>query len=152
MVMVPKIAPGYPTPPVEPVVAYMVDLFTRPAPFRADVVLDATDHLERIVDMLACHASQFFEWIPWIERTTDAMPSLTGLATEDRARALRSWLTDWYLNRTDARTERFWKDAWGTRPKLVEAFEISEYAGRPNPQRLNRLFPGCRYATGSERG
>lgn len=152
MVMVPKIAPGYPTPAVEPVVAYMVDLFTRPTPFRADAVLDASRHVDRIVEMLACHASQFFDWIPWIERTADSLPSTEGLSPMERASTLRQWLAGWYLGKTDARTDRFWNAAWGDRPTLVEAFEISEYAGRPSPERLDRLFPGCRYPSDSDRG
>lgn len=152
MVMVPKIAPGCPTPTVEPVVAYMVDLFTRPTPFRADAVLDASGHVDRVVEMLACHASQFFEWIPWIERNEDSLPRTEGWTPLERESTLRQWLANWYLGKTDARTDRFWDAAWGVRPKLIEAFEISEYAGRPSPERLDRLFPGCRYPSGSDRG
>jgi LmbE family N-acetylglucosaminyl deacetylase len=137
MVMVPKIAPGYAVPKQEPVVAYMVDMFTRPVGFRADFVLDATEHLEGILKMLACHESQFFEWIPWIERIQD-MP------TEPKAWA--TWMKRFYLERTAGRGSRFWNLDWGPVPLLIEAYEISEYAGKLPTSVQDRLFPGCRSA------
>lgn len=135
MVMVPKIAPGYPVPKREPVVAYMVDLFTRPVAFRADFVLDASEHLTGIVQMLACHRSQFAEWIPWIERIND-MPS--------QPQAWAVWFRQFFLEKTAARGSRFWDPSWGIKPLLVEAYEVSEYAGTLSPELQDRLFPACR--------
>jgi hypothetical protein len=43
----------------------MPDRFTKPYPLQADVVVDVTGEVETIVDMLACHESQFFEWLPF---------------------------------------------------------------------------------------
>lgn len=143
LVMVPKIAPGYPPPMKEPVVAYMVDLFTRPNAFRPDAVLDATPHLDRVIDMLACHESQFYEWLPWIDRTVGSLPSVEGLTEEERTDCLKRWLGHWYLGRNSARTDRFWREAFGPRPQLVEAYEISEYAGKPTADTFARLFPSC---------
>ena len=134
MVLVPKIAPGHPTPAREPIVAYMVDLFTRPCSFRADVVIDVSPYLERVIDLLSCHESQFFEWMPWIDRSEHEVPGEKGYAQ-------RQWLRSWYLKRTLHRIDRFWNSAWGPAPELLEAYEISEYAGRPNDELLNRLFP-----------
>ena len=139
MVMVPKVAPGHPTPEKEPVVAYMVDLFTRPCPFRADVVIDVSSHLERVIDLLCCHESQFFEWMPWIDKVEHTLPR-----DKQDPKAMRHWLRTWYLERTDARLERFWKPAWDGPPQLIEAYELSEYAGRASSDRLDRLFPGRR--------
>ncbi|MFN4904605.1 MAG: PIG-L deacetylase family protein [Planctomycetota bacterium] len=135
MVMVPKIAPGYSVPKQEPVVAYMVDLFTRPVAFRADFVLDASEHLAGILKMLACHRSQFYEWIPWIERI-EGMPS--------EPQAWSDWFKGFFLEKTAARGTRFWDPSWGSLPLLVEAFEVSEYAGKFSAQRQNQLFPACR--------
>ena len=143
MVMVPKIVPGYPPPSQEPIVSYMVDLFSRPAPFRPDTVLDASHYLENVLDMLACHESQFFEWMPWIDRTAHTMPNMLGMSEAERTLALRNWLRDWYLERTALRGHRFWNRAWGEQPTLVEAYEISEYAGKPSRERLASLFPKC---------
>lgn len=144
MVMVPKIAPGYAPPTKEPVVAYMVDLFTRPCPFRADVVLDVSSYLERVIDLLSCHESQFFEWMPWIDRVEDTLPTLDAMEPSERPGALKQWLRKWYTDRTQPRVERFWKSEWGATPRLVEAYELSEYAGRASGGMLERLFPNHR--------
>jgi len=131
MVMVPKVVPEVAPPACEPIVAYMNDLFVCPYPFRPDVVLDVSKHLDTVLDMMSCHASQFFDWLPWIERIGDQVPN------DPQAR--RAWLRNWYLTKTDPRKERFWKKA-GPEPTLVEAFEISEYAGKPSNELLRKLF------------
>lgn len=135
MVMVPKIVPGTRVPDREPVVASMVDLFTKPVAFQADFVLDATPYLDGVVAMLSEHRSQFGEWLPWIEKLQ--MP-----VSVDSPQWIE-WLKGWYLERVSSRAERFWKSHWGQTPKLVEAFEISEYAGRLSQVAQQRLFPGC---------
>lgn len=141
MVMVPRVVPGYPPPEREPVVASMVDLFTRPCPFRPDIVLDVSQYLGRVLDLLSCHESQFFEWMPWIERVEHTLPLVDGLSIDEKQRAMRSWLEAWYLERTNPRRDRFWQPRWGENPVLIEAFELSEYAGRPTKEWLDRLFP-----------
>jgi hypothetical protein len=95
--------------------------------------------------MLACHESQFFEWMPWIDRTAHTMPNMLGMSEAERTLALRNWLRDWYLERTALRGDRFWNRAWGEQPTLVEAYEISEYAGKPSRERLASLFPKCQF-------
>jgi len=137
MVLVPKVLPDVPPPQREPIVAYMVDLFTRPCPFRADVTLDVSEHFESVLSMLDCHVSQFYEWMPWIDRISDSVPS----GSQER----RQWLTGWFLEKTAGRIARFWQSQWGTDPRLVEAYEISEYAGRPSSDTLQKLFPSKRY-------
>ena len=137
MVLVPKILPEVTPPRSEPIVAYMADLFTRPSPLRADVVLDVSEHWDSILGMLDCHSSQFYEWLPWIYRILEQVPQDLNLR--------RVWLSEWYADKTHARIARFWKSEWGVAPKLVEAFEISEYAGKPSAAALEQLFPGKRY-------
>jgi N-acetylglucosamine malate deacetylase 1 len=134
MVLVPKILPEVASPRVEPIVAYMCDSFTRPCPFRADVLMDASDHFDKVIGMLDSHTSQVYEWMPWIEGKLDFVP------TEPRAR--RDWLADWYFDKTKWRIDRFWRSEWGTAPRLVEAYEFSEYAGKPSSSALQKLFPG----------
>ena len=135
MVMVPKIVPGTRVPVREPVVASMVDLFTKPVAFQADFVLDATPYLDGIISMLSEHRSQFAEWLPWIGKL-DSQVSVESPQWVE-------WLKGWYLDRGGGRAVRYWKSHWGERPKLVEAFEISEYAGRLSHVAQQRLFPGC---------
>jgi LmbE family N-acetylglucosaminyl deacetylase len=141
MMMVPKVAPGSTPPEREPMVAYMVDLFTRPCPLRPDAVMDVSPYIERVIDLLGCHESQFLEWMPWIERVDHTLPRVDELCPEEKKSALREWLRTWYLQRTNPRIERFWKSEWGGNPLLIEAFEVSEYAGKASGDSLDRLFP-----------
>ena len=137
MVLVPKILPEVAPPRMEPIVAYMVDLFTRPTPFRADVVLDVSEYWDSVLGMMDCHESQFYEWMPWIDRILEQVP-------QDLAARL-DWLSAWYTEKTQPRLARFWKSEWGVQPRLVEAYEISEYAGKPTEATLGQLFPGRRH-------
>lgn len=136
MVLVPKILPEVNSPRVEPIVAYMADSFTRPCPFRADVTLDVSEHWDTVMRMLDSHESQFYEWMPWIDGSLESVP------TEKGARL--AWLSNWYLAKTQWRIERFWKCQSEVAPQLVEAYEISEYAGKPSNATLQNLFPGKR--------
>ena len=136
MVLVPKILPEVIAPRVEPIVAYMNDMFTRPCPFRADITIDVSNYWNMVMQMLDSHESQFYEWLPWIEGVLESVPH--------ELEARRDWLANWYLEKTKGRIERFWKSEFGQAPKLVEAYEISEYAGKPSAQTLQQLFPGGR--------
>lgn len=136
LVMVPKIVDDVPPPPKEPIVAYMVDLFTRPCPFRADVVMDVSAQLDSLLAMLDCHRSQVYDWLPWIENVLDQVPE------EEPHR--RDWLRNWFFEKSAPRLERFWKPEYGPTPRLIEAFEVSEYAGKPSESMLDQLFPGRR--------
>lgn len=67
LVQVPHCCPEVPPLTSMPIYAYLYDPFTDPSSFRVDaaVMIDAvfTDKMA----MYACHASQFFEWLPWID-------------------------------------------------------------------------------------
>jgi LmbE family N-acetylglucosaminyl deacetylase len=142
MVTVPLVVPDVPILERDPVVAYMVDLFTRPIPFQADVVLDVDDQLDAIVAMLACHESQFFEFLPHNIDRSMVVPSDPSERT--------AWLRQWYLKLVSGRAERFRSElvaAYGeTRArdiKVVEAYEISEYAASLDDTGRQRLFPSA---------
>lgn len=143
LVTVPLVVPKAPALRRDPVVAYMCDLFTRPCPFRADVLLDTTGRVDQIVKMLACHRSQVFEWLPYNQRIDDQVP-----ADESGQFA---WLRGWFTGIARLRADRF-------RPELVaalgvergnaiescEAYEISEYAAPLDAAARERLFPGSK--------
>ncbi len=134
MVLVPKILPDVAASRAEPVVAYMADSFTCPYPFRADITLDVSEHWDTVLRMLDSHESQFYEWMPWIDGILESIP------TGKEARL--AWLANWYVQKTSWRIDRFWKFESVTAPKLIEAYEISEYAGKPSNATLQKLFPG----------
>lgn len=139
MVTVPPICPETPILRRDPVVGYLPDLFTRPAPLRADVVVDITDRMETIVQMLACHHSQFFEWIPYNERRPGDVPN----AEPERL----AWLRRWYAEKINPRAARYrerlvaqYGSDRGGRIDFCEVFEISEYAAPLDAAARKRLF------------
>ncbi len=136
LVTVPKIAPTFPPLVRDPVVALMADTFTRPTPLRPDVVFDASPQIEKVLDMLACHASQVFDWLPFNQGILDQVPT----TTEEQRVWLRSWLNAFAAQRKSL----FWNEAWGIAPEIIEAFEISEYAGRLDDASFEMLFPTAR--------
>lgn len=121
----------------DPVVAYMADQFTRPIKLRADIVLDIAEEFDTVVQMAACHRSQFFEWLPYHDNLQ--VPESDG----DRLGWLSEWLSGWHRNRA----KHFSAELVARRLPLdqdlkVELFEVSEYAGQANSDQLASLFPG----------
>lgn len=141
LVTVPLVVPDVPPLKRDPVVAYMVDLFTKPYPFQPDVVLDITPQLDRIVEMLAQHASQVFEFLPHNKWEPDDVP--------EGAEARRNWLRHWFGQLIERRTERFAEaierqyGAAAAAVRYIEAYEISEYAAAMDAQTRQRLFGGA---------
>lgn len=137
---VPLVCPEVPILEHDPVVAYMIDLFTKPYPHQGDVVIDVTGQLETILDMMLCHRSQFLDFLPYNEGIADQVP--------DEPDQQRAWLRQWFLKIAEQRLERFRPrliDALGSErgdaAQVVEAYEISEYAGSLDSEQKDRLFP-----------
>lgn len=140
MVTVPAIVPEVPFLRKDPVVAYMPDHFTRPQPLRADVVVDVSDRLDTIIELLACHESQVFEWLPFNRGILDEVPL-------DRRERL-AWLERWYLEFKRPFTARYSDEILATYGPaesrgvtLVDVLEISEYATQLGGDSRRRLFP-----------
>jgi N-acetylglucosamine malate deacetylase 1 len=124
----------------DPVVAYMPDLFTKPNPLTPDIVVDATDYVDRIVAMLDCHRSQVYEWLPYNGGIIDQVP------TDDDAK--KGWLKNWFEQRSNAFANRFrarlvevFGEQRGNAIEFAEAYEISEYASDLGDAERKRLFP-----------
>lgn len=140
LVTVPLVVPEVPALKRDPVVAYMYDHFTKPYPFQADVVVDVTSHIEKILAMLAAHESQLFEWLPYNRRETDSVPNDPGVRAKvvhdfyhDRAHHLAQTYRAQVLAKYGA--EAIANIEW------VEVFEISEYASALSPAMREILFP-----------
>lgn len=143
LVTVPNFLPDTPALFRDPVVAYMPDLFTRPCPMIADVVLDVTDRVDTIVAMLACQRSQVFEWLPYEEGILETVP-------EDEGEKL-VWLRRWYRRHMLPRAEHFRQEliaAYGQQRgrqiEFVEVYELSDYAAAADAAARRRLFPGAK--------
>ena len=111
----------------DPVVLGMADFFTRPAPFQADVVLPTDGVFERVLDLLSCHESQVFEWLPYMDGQEEAL----------RAGDRRDWLRRYYGRRPTAIARR-----WAPGHAYAEAFEISEYGRRLPAREIQRRLDG----------
>ena len=137
MVVVPNICPDTPPLRKNPVFLYFQDRFERPNPFRPDVVVAIDSVLEKKILALDAHASQMYEWLPWVEGTLDSVPKepaarLAWLRTTRSGRPLtgpvRAALGKWYGARADSVRD-------------AEAFELCEYGRQPSGQDLRALFP-----------
>jgi LmbE family N-acetylglucosaminyl deacetylase len=144
MVTVPNLVADAPVLRRNPVFAYLADGFQRPNPFRPDVVVAIDDVLDKKIDMLDAHESQFYEWMAWHAGQLEQVP-------RDKA-ARRAWLfAQWpgYASAFGLDASRpSWQEAlakrYGGRAAAVrqaEAFEIAEYGRQPDEAELRRLFP-----------
>lgn len=137
MVVVPNVAPD--TPPLRhnPVFMYSQDHFQRPNPFRPDVAVDIDSVIDRKIQAIDAHVSQFYEWLPWVDGTLDTVPK------EPAARL--AWLQQWRsfrpLNDDVKAALRKWYGPKAEAVKNAEAFEVCEYGWRPSEADLRRLFP-----------
>ncbi|MBY0396585.1 MAG: PIG-L family deacetylase, partial [Thermoleophilia bacterium] len=91
MLTVPAVCPESPHLPAPPVIMLFSDAFQRPNPFRPDVAVAIDGVVERVVDMLDCHVSQFYEWLPYNAGHPEAVPA--------SAEGRRAWLGDRYRER-----------------------------------------------------
>ena len=140
MVTVPHIASDVPALRRDPVVAYLPDLFTRPAPLRCDVILDIGSELSTVARMLACHRSQLFEWLAYEEDVLDTVP--------DDEQGKQQWAQAWIARRIQPRADRFRHElasrcgsSRAEQIRFIEMFEVSEYARQTTEETLRLLFP-----------
>jgi N-acetylglucosamine malate deacetylase 1 len=140
LLTVPAICPDVPHLSACPVILYFSDAFTKPCRFEPHVVVDIDGVFDQLVAMLACHRSQFFEWLPYNAGYLDQVPP------EDDAR--RSWLAERLRQRIQPMAERCrdllvktYGEEQGRGAQLVEAFEVSEYGAPLDAAARARLFP-----------
>jgi len=123
-----------------PVVAYWGDDFKRPYPFTPDVAVSIDDVIEQKLDMLNCHESQFYEWLPYNANVLDQVP--------DDPEKRRQWMASKRLPPMEREAERcrellnkLYGEESGSRVKYAEALEFCEYGGPVTDENFPRLFP-----------
>ncbi|WP_435320917.1 PIG-L deacetylase family protein [Haloarchaeobius sp. TZWSO28] len=140
MVTVPNVCPETPHLAYNPVMMYLPDEFQKPSPLVPDVVVPIDDAVETKLDMLHCHESQVYEWLPYNDGTLEAVP--------DEEAARRRWLDARRRPDFEALADRFrdrlvdvYGESQGNRIQCAEVFEHCEYGGRLTPENRTVLFP-----------
>jgi LmbE family N-acetylglucosaminyl deacetylase len=140
MITVPAVAPGTKHLMKNPVIAYLPDEFQRPYPFTPTVAVDVGPVLEKIVAMLHCHTSQFYEWLAYNTGVLNQVPKT------DEARL--TWLAAQVKDRLRKQAQRFraqlvqcYGPERGKAVEFAEAFEPCEYGAPLDEAAERRLFP-----------
>ena len=136
MVIVPDLVTDTPPLTQNPVSLYYSDGFTRPQPFRADIVVSIDDVFEEKINMLDAHVSQFYEWLPWTEGQLEQVPKDPAERKKWLAvsmRGARKLQPEW----GDALEKRYGAQATGI--QHAEGFEITEYGRQPSEEEIRKL-------------
>ena len=119
---------------------HVSDAFKKPCRFEPSVVVDVGDELDKVIGMLHCHASQFYEWLPFNAGYHGEVPN--------NEQARREWLGDRFRRRLRplarryrALIERTYGPERAARVEFIEAFEVSEYGAPLDAETQARLFP-----------
>ena len=140
LIRVPNICPLVPHLTETPIILYMQDGFHKPVPLSPDVVVAIDDVVEDKAQMLHCHESQFYEWLPYVGGYADQIP--------DGNDARLTWQREDQMRRDSAAADRFrapliarYGDEAGRAVRCAEAFEVSEYGRSLPPDEIARWFP-----------
>ena len=160
LLTVPNYCSDTPIMPQMPVIAFFADRFKEP-PFRADAVVPIDDVMDKKYEVLRCHESQYFEWLPFNKGTLDTVPA--------DAEARKEWYRSPRIPRDHVLTIEDFEgvvmpsnhsEYRAARPAVLyrevlraqygdaadrvlfaEAFQISEYGKQPRKEQLAELFP-----------
>ena len=133
MMNVPLCCPDVPCPQIVPAILSVWDGFTRPAPFQPDVFVPVDDFVERKIDAVLCHVSQFYEWLPYIE-------GWTAIQAADSMEKKTALLRD-MLHSRFAREARLYPGMCPEGVRYAETFEWNEY-GAELTDELRRAMTG----------
>ena len=135
LVVVPSICPDTPWLRENPVFLYLEDRFHWPAPFAPDLAVDIDDVWERKMDALDAHASQVYEWLPWVDGHLNDVPQSAG--------ARRDWLSRRWSRELNPCTRAALARRYGSTRNIerAEAFQVCEYGRRASAEELDEIFP-----------
>jgi LmbE family N-acetylglucosaminyl deacetylase len=137
MVVVPNLIPEVPALRKNPIFLYYEDNFQRPNPFRPDIAVDLDSVIDKKVDALDSHVSQFYEWLPWVDGKLADVPA----GAAERKTWLKRARTRPINPQVRASLIKWYGDKKGSETQYYEAFEICEYGVQPDETRIRQLFP-----------
>lgn len=139
-IKVPKVCPDVPPLRYTPAILYMSDSFKRPYEFSPHIALDIDAVLDKKMRMLACHESQVYDWLPWVDGVSDQVP-------EDKEERYL-WMKEDRSSRDKKCADRFRKllckrygEEKGKSIVYAEAYEVSEYGRQLSFDELDEIFP-----------
>src|SRR5262249_40098669 len=120
---------------------YYSDNFQRPNPFRADIIVNVDDVMEKKLAAIDVLESQFFEG--------GALGSAKLLPKDDAGHeARRRTVRQGFIDRAQAVANKYrnklvdyYGDKRGAAAQHAEAFEVCEYGAQPSAKEIRRLFP-----------
>ncbi len=141
LLTVPAVADDAPALARDPLIMYMEDGFQRPYPFSPVMAVDIGPVFDQVVAMLACHTSQFFDWLPYNRGESADVPADPELRIE--------WLSRWYGQQIRPVAQRYrgllqerYGSARAERVEFCEAYEPCEYGATPTQEMIKDLFQG----------
>lgn len=123
-----------------PVIGYLEDTFQKPNPFTPDVVVLIDDTIDSKVEMLDCHVSQLYEWLPYNRGIEREVPRGGVERKAWIAEQVREWARE-TADRFRRILERIYGKGKAAEIEYAEAFEICEYGLALNRENRDRLFP-----------
>ncbi len=122
-----------------PTIMYVTDGFQKPYPFTPDVVVDIDAVVEKKIAAIACHESQFYEWLPYNagnlhEVPADAAERFAWLHKRMEGRLSRD------ANRFRAKLIERYGAERGQNVQFAEAFELCEYGAPLSEDLRTKLF------------
>ena len=124
LLQVPNIVPEVQPLTAIPPILLAADHFTYPRPFRADWVINTTPNIPGLIELLHCHASQVYEWLPHTQ----------GIEVPSSNR--RRWLRDWYAKRPAFIAKRYADGLFD----YAEAYEVSQYGGHFEAEKFDLML------------
>jgi LmbE family N-acetylglucosaminyl deacetylase len=137
---VPAVCPDTPHLMRTPVILYFSDAFKKPCRFEPHVVVDIGAELDQLVAMIACHESQFYEWIPYNAGYLDQVPRDAPARKEWLAERVRRRLRPLAVSYRDLIVRTYGPER-GNQVQYIEAFEVSEFGAPLDRAARARLFP-----------
>ena len=140
MVTVPFFCPDTPPLSRNPVFLSYEDNFTRPNPFRADIVVSIDDVLDKKLAAVEALPSQFYEG--GANGGPQLMPADESGKAKRRNDVRESFKRRFMASATEFRDKlREYYGPAADKIQAAEAFEISEYGRKPSAEEIRRLFP-----------
>jgi hypothetical protein len=118
----------------------MHDRFCKPLPFQPDIVVAVDEVIEKKVQMMHCHESQFYEWLPFNQGITEQVP----VDPQQRKQWLASWRLPYFENIANTYREvliELYGESKGREVRYAEAFEGCEYGAGFSKDDIPLLFP-----------